>query len=74
MFAWFSEHIFAAFFLLAYLAFLAINALASRREAAEITGYYVANRRLGGVAVGLSFFATFSSTNSYIGHAGKGYE
>ena len=60
--------------MLAYLAFLAGNALASRRKASDISGYYVANRRLGGVAVGLSFFATFASTNSYIGHAGKGYE
>ena len=74
MFVWFLEHPSAALFLLAYLAFLAGNALASRREASNISGYYVANRRLGGVAVGLSFFATFASTNSYIGHAGKGYE
>jgi SSS family transporter len=29
---------------------------------------------MGGVVVGISFFATFASTNSYIGHAGKGYE
>ena len=74
MFVWFLEHPFAALFLLSYLAFLAGNALASRREASDISGYYVANRRLGGAAVGLSFFATFASTNSYIGHAGKGYE
>ena len=74
MLVWFLERPFASFFLLAYLAFLGVNALASRREASEIAGYYVANRRLGGVAVGLSFFATFASTNSYIGHAGKGYE
>ena len=28
---------------------------------------------MGGIAIGVSFFATFASTNSYIGHAGKAY-
>ena len=38
-----------------------------------MSGYYVGGRRMGGLAIGVSFFATFASTNSYIGHAGKGY-
>ena len=29
---------------------------------------------MGGFVVGVSFFATFASTNTYIGNAGKGYE
>ena len=37
-------------------------------------GYYVGNREMGGAVVGISFFATFASTNTFIGHAGKGYE
>ena len=39
-----------------------------------MTGYYVGNREMSGVVVGVSFFATFASTNTYIGHAGKAYE
>jgi SSS family transporter len=39
-----------------------------------MAGYYVGGRDLGGFAVGVSFFATYASTNSYIGNAGKGYE
>jgi SSS family transporter len=34
----------------------------------------VGNRQLGGTVVGISFFATFASTNTFIGHAGKGYD
>ena len=39
-----------------------------------MAGYYVGNREMGGAVVGISFFATFASTNTYIGHAGKAYE
>ena len=38
-----------------------------------LEGYYVGNRNMSGVVIGISFYATFASTNSYIGHAGKGY-
>ena len=29
---------------------------------------------MGGIVGGISFFATFASTNTYIGHAGKAYD
>ena len=39
-----------------------------------MAGYYVGNREMNGIVVGISFFATFASTNTYIGHAGKAYD
>lgn len=35
--------------------------------------YYIGGRKLGGIALGISFFATYSSTNSFIGFSGKAY-
>lgn len=59
--------------MLGYVAFLASNALLGRRVAVDVTDYYVGGRRMSGWVVGISFCATFASTNSYVGHAGKGY-
>ena len=57
-----------------YTGALIANALAGLRASKSLDGGYVGNRNMSGPLVGLSFFATFASTNSYIGHAGKGYE
>lgn len=71
---WIAVHWVAALVLMLYLAVLMYNALLGRRASDSIAGYYLGGRRLGGFAIGVSFFATFASTNSYIGHAGKGYQ
>ncbi len=73
MIQWFSEHWVAGVLLALYTAVLLYNANVGRRASNSMRNYYVGGRTMGGVAVGLSFFATFASTNSYIGHAGKGY-
>ena len=70
---WLAMHWVAGVLLASYLAALLYNALQGRRASATMAGYYVGGRRFGGFAIGVSFFATFASTNSYIGHAGKGY-
>ena len=57
-----------------YTAALVVNAHTGLRASRSISGYYVGDRNMSGPLIGLSFFATFASTNSYIGHAGKGYE
>jgi SSS family transporter len=59
--------------LVAYLAVLAWNARIGQRRSDDLAEYYVGGRRLGGWLLGTSFFATYASTNSYIGNAGKGY-
>ena len=71
---WIAVHWVAAILLLVYVAMLMYNALLGQRASDSISGYYLGGRRLGGFTIGVSFFATFASTNSYIGHAGKGYE
>ncbi|MCZ6460086.1 MAG: sodium/solute symporter [Gammaproteobacteria bacterium] len=72
--SWLSEHWLAAVLLVVYTLVLLYHAQVGRRESHNMRDYYVGGRNLGGVVVGISFFATFASTNSYIGHAGKGYE
>ena len=72
--AWLIEHWFAAALFAAYTAMLVLHARAGLRAGDSAAGFFVGGRRLGGVVVGVSFYATFASTNSYIGHAGKGYE
>ncbi|MEM9620202.1 MAG: hypothetical protein AAF993_01040 [Pseudomonadota bacterium] len=71
---WVVEHWLAVLLLAAYTLMLLYNAYAGRRASTSLSGYYVGGRNLGGLAIGVSFFATFASTNSYIGHAGKGYD
>lgn len=72
--SWFVEHWIASSVLAAYVAALFYNAYLGNKAATGMGGYYVGNREMGGAVVGISFFATFASTNTFIGHAGKGYE
>lgn len=69
-----SEHWLALALLGAYTAVLGYNAVAGLKASHTVDGYYVGGRTMSGPLIGLSFFATFASTNSYIGHAGKGYD
>lgn len=39
-----------------------------------MAGSCVGNRGMGGIVEGISFFATFASTKTYIGHASKAYD
>jgi SSS family transporter len=44
-----------------------------RRKTKGVTDYYVGGRSMGGIALGISFFATYSSTNSFVGFSGQSY-
>ena len=70
---WLQVHWLACLLLFGYAAILLRNAWIGRRVSTDINAYYVGNRSMGGIAIGISFYATFASTNSYIGHAGKSY-
>ena len=72
--SWFIEHWIASSLLVIYVSVLFYNAYVGNKAATGVGGYYVGNRQLGGTVVGISFFATFASTNTFIGHAGKGYD
>ncbi len=59
--------------LLVYTAMLATHAWTANRQTKSVSDYYVGGRTMGGVAIGLSFFATYSSTNSFVGFSGQSY-
>ena len=74
MIGWLSAHWFAVCLFILYTGFLVVHARAGLRAGKTASGFLVGGRSLGGAVVGISFYATFASTNSYVGHAGKGYE
>ena len=73
MLNWVVEHWIAVGLLGVYTLFLFVNAVRGRRQTQSMTDYYVGGRRVSGWVVGVSFCATYASTNSYVGNAGKGY-
>lgn len=70
---WLGEHWLAVVFLLIYTATIAYHAVAGQRSTRTVSDYYVGGRRMGGIVLGLSFFATYSSTNSFVGFSGQSY-
>lgn len=57
-----------------YTVMLAHHAWAGNRSTKGLADYYVGGRSMGGWTIGLSFFATYASTNSFVGFAGRTYE
>ena len=72
--SWLAEHWFAVALAVVYAAFLVAHARLGLRAGKTAAGFFIGDRRLGGAVIGISFYATFASTNSYIGLAGKSYE
>ena len=71
---WMAQHWLALALLAGYTGMLFYNAYLGSHASRGMAGYYVGNREMNGIVVGISFFATFASTNTYIGHAGKAYD
>jgi hypothetical protein len=71
--SWLATHWIVLLLLAAYGAMLVWHAREGRRGTRGVADYYVGGRRMGGIALGLSFFATYSSTNSFVGFAGQSY-
>lgn len=59
---------------LIYLGILIFFALRAKKRTKDVEDYYVGGRNIPTALVSLSFFATFVSTNSFIGHSAKSYE
>lgn len=68
-----AQHWIAVVLLLSYAGFLVVNALRGRAQSRDMADYFVGGRRMSGWVIGVSFCATYASTNSYVGNAGKGY-
>ncbi|MCH8126746.1 hypothetical protein IIC38_12410 [candidate division KSB1 bacterium] len=73
IFAGFQKYWMVHLLLILYITMLAYHAWKGNRQTKDVTDYYIGGRSLGGTAIGLSFFATYSSTNSFVGFAGKAY-
>ncbi|WP_420440489.1 sodium:solute symporter family transporter [Candidatus Palauibacter sp.] len=71
--AWLQTHWIAVALLAVYGALLVRHAIEGRRGTKGQADYYVGGRSMGGVVLGLSFFATYSSTNSFVGFSGQAY-
>jgi SSS family transporter len=71
---WLTEHWMAMLFLSLYLLVLAHHAWKGQQQVKSLSDYLVAGRQLGGWVVALSFYATFMSTNTFIGAAGKSWD
>ena len=70
---WISSNWLVLLLLAIFLALMVHHAWVGKRRTRGLVDYYVGGRSMGGVAIGLSFFATYSSTNSFVGYAGQAY-
>jgi SSS family transporter len=59
--------------LVLYTVMLAHHAWSGKQKTKGLADYYVGGRSMGGWVIGLSFFATYSSTNSFVGFSGRTY-
>ena len=57
-----------------YTVMLAHHAWTGNRKTKGLADYYVGGRNMGGWVIGLSFFATYASTNSFVGFSGRTYD
>lgn len=71
---WLTEHWVHLSFVAIYLGVLVYHASIARRHVKGLDDYLVAGRRMGGGILALSFYATFMSTNTFIGAAGKSWD
>ena len=70
---WILEHWFVLLLLLLYTAMMVHHALVGKRRTEGMVDYYVGGRGMGGITLGISFFATYASTNSFVGFSGQAY-
>ncbi len=57
-----------------YTVMLAHHAWSGKQSTKGLADYYVGGRNMGGWVIGLSFFATYASTNSFVGFSGQTYD
>jgi len=71
---WLADHALHLVVIAIYLTILARHAWVGRKHVESVDDYLVAGRRMGGIVIALSFYATFMSTNTFIGAAGRSWE
>ena len=73
MISWLQEHWIVLLLLLLYSGLLVRHAISGNRSTHDVDDYYVGGRSMSGLVLGVSFFATYASTNSFVGFAGQAY-
>lgn len=71
--SWLAEHKLIVALFAAYAALLAWHGWQGLRQSHGVADYYVGGRRLGGATIGMSYFATLVSANTFIGLSGQSY-
>ena len=71
---WIQSHSLELLALLLYTALMVYHAWVGNRQTRSLADYFVGGRSIGGATVGISFFATYASTNSFVGFSGQGYD
>jgi sodium/pantothenate symporter len=70
---WLRAHAIPMTFVGAYLVLLAWHGWQGRRRSRSLDDYLVGGRKLGGVVIALSYYATFVSSATFVGHAGNSF-
>ena len=70
---WLQGHWLQLVFVGVYLALLAWHGWLGQRRTRDLSDFLVGGRRIGGIVIGLSFYATFVSSVTFVGHAGRSY-
>ena len=70
---WIADHWIVLVMFAGYMVLMVYHAIVGKRRTHELSDYYVGGRSMGGIVLGLSFFATYSSTNSFVGFSGQAY-
>jgi SSS family transporter len=71
---WLHNHWIQMLFITLYLGLIAYHAWIGQKRSKSLGDYLVGGRSLGGVAIAMSFFATFVSSVTFVGHAGRSYD
>ena len=70
---WFQNHSLQLAVIGAYLALIAWHGWRGKQESRSLSDYLIGGRGLGGVVIALSFYATFVSSVTFVGHAGRSF-
>ncbi len=70
---WVSQHLLELAAVGIYTLLLVYHGWQGNRRTRGVDDFYIGGRSMGGIELGLSFYATYFSTNSMIGFAGQSY-
>lgn len=73
MMGWIQGHFLLLAMLAVYTGFMVQHARVGQRRSKGSLDYFVGGRSIGGLTIAISFFATYASTNTFLGFSGRSY-